>query len=134
MMMLVQSSLVTFAMLLSMPALAAAPDIVDADEAMFRAESVARLREVAGATRSRLIRFRACEIQRRERMPPTFCYSHDVKDVRALDSLCLSSSQRAERLPNIDYYTSKACRDAIERRRKDLAYVAHENDQRDALR
>ncbi len=130
----VRQSLIAAALLLSIPATAASTDVDNAGAEILREISVARLSNVVGAAKTKFIRLRACEIQRRERIPPTFCYSDDVKDPRELDSLCLSSSLRAQRLPKVDQYTSKSCRDAIGRRGKDLAYVAEENVQRDALR
>ena len=129
-----QIALIVGALLLSVSVFAGSAESDNAGTAILRAQNIAQLRDIAGAARFRLIRIRGCKIQRRERVPPTLCYSDEVKDPRELDSLCLSFSLRAAWLPKVDHYTSKACRDAIERRGKDLAYVTRDNDQRNALR
>ncbi len=132
----IQWSIIASSVVFSTHAYAASPNVALTNQAVaiFRAQNVTELKEVAGAAKSKQIRERACEIQRRSHLPPTFCYSDDVKDPSELDSLCVSSSAKASRLPRVDRYTSKACRDAIQRRGKDLAYATGENDLRDALR
>lgn len=97
-------------------------------------QSVNELMDVARAAKVVMVRERACEIQRRDHIAPTFCYLESAANHKELDSLCRRWSAKAMRLPKTDRFTSKSCKDAIEHRAKDLAYVAQVNGQRDALR
>ena len=67
-------------------------------------------------------RERGCEIQIREKIPPTLCYPSAAPQP-ALDLQCRALSRTAVRLPKIDRFTSPACKLALEKRAGDLAYA-----------
>ena len=66
---------------------------------------------------------RACEFQRRNRVPPTFCY-RNARDTAELDALCRDQSRLVTRIPKVDQFTSLKCREELEKRRRDLEYAA----------
>ena len=110
-----------------------AAEMMNTVNSILRTENLGQLAAVAGSTRESARKRRACEVQRSEKIAPTLCYPESAVSARAnreLDSACRVLSLKANRLPEIDRYTSANCRAALERRARDLAYAAG----RDALR
>lgn len=102
----------------------AAPVMKSATELIVESRSLKELSAIARSSELKSRRERACEIQRRANIAPTYCYSETEKDRNTLDASCIALSAKAFRLPKIDELTSKTCRDAIENRKRDLAYVS----------
>jgi hypothetical protein len=119
--------ILTFLLILAVNRLEASPERIHVGAILKTTSALELSATVSVLTRSRL-RTRGCQIQQREGVPPTLCYpsKHDEQ----LDRLCEQASRHAVRLPSVDGFTSSFCRQAIEKREKDLAYAAN----RDALR
>lgn len=102
---------------------AMAQDLPSRDVEILNSSTVSELKHVAARSAEENRRLRACEFQRFHRLPPTFCY-RNARDQAELDAQCVNLSRSATRIPKIDPFTSSICRDALEKRRRDLAYAA----------
>lgn len=109
---------------------------LDTTLTILRAESVRSLADIARSSEMKRRHDRACEIQRQKKLIPSLCYSIALENgdadaqLRTLDSECRHLSRTATELPGVDRFTSKACREAIESRAQDLAYVEKRNASR----
>ena len=93
-------------------------------------KTLIELARVSRAQSASLQKARACEIQLREKIAPTFCYARSKMEPAELDRLCRAFAAVAARLPKTDVSTSASCKAAIRNRAQDLAYVGNA----DALR
>ena len=95
---------------------------VDLKVEMTAVKTLTELATLAETQLSERRRERGCEIQLREKIPPTLCY-HSAADPSELDFKCKTLSRTAIRLPRADRFTSAACKTALEKRAGDLAYA-----------
>lgn len=106
---------------------AVAADLRSLTLELMATQSGKELREVAERSGEELRREQACEFQRRRRLPPTFCYRNalgNARETAKLDLLCVNQSRESAIIPKIDQFTSSTCREALEKRHRDLEYAA----------
>ena len=90
---------------------------------LLTAQTAEDLRKQAERASDQVRRAYACEFQRRNRVPPTFCYQN-ARDTAELDALCREQSRFVTQIPKFDQFTSSKCREELEKRRRDLEYAA----------
>ena len=119
---------VVFALFLSAANSASAQDIRSMGEELLHVETVAEFKKTVVRVADENRRARACEFQRRSGLPPTFCYGNGVGEnapnEAELDLECVKLSRSATTIPKSDVFTSSVCREALEKRRRDLEYAA----------
>lgn len=87
----------------------------------------ALIREAAKLQTGDVMR-RACEIQRKQNLPPVSCFvfAQSGIETQALTEDCIRLAPKALVLPAGDSSVSELCRQAIESRRLDLKYATRE--------
>jgi len=117
-----------FALFLSAANSAMAQDLRSMGKELLHVETVAEFKKTVARVTDENRRSRACVFQRRSGLPPTFCYGNGVGEnapnEAELDLECVKLSRSATTIPKSDVFTSSVCREALEKRRRDLEYAA----------